>query len=116
MKKVLKTLTLTLMLAFSVNSLYAHGSAGHTHAKKELSEVKVEGIAKAEVKRLAQANKISKTWLRAPQVSIRTKTFGSSDEWIVSYKNKLINDKSKQKLYIFITTEGKVSGANYTGN
>ena len=115
MRKLLKIFVLSAVLAFAINPLYAHGSAGHTHTKQELSEEKVEAIAKLEIKRLTQENKISKTWVNAQRHSIRTKTFGASDEWIVTYKNKLINDKSKQKLYIFINLDGKVSGANYSG-
>jgi len=115
MRKLLKIFVLSAVLAFAINPLYAHGSAGHTHSKKELSEEKVESIAKLELKRLASINKVSKTWLNATRYSIRKKTFGSSDEWVVAYKNKLINEKSKEKLYIFITVDGKVSGANYTG-
>ena len=116
MRQLLKILVMSVVLTFGITPLFAHGSAGHTHAKKELSEKKIESIATGEIKRLVSINKISKTWLNAKRSTIRTKTFGASDEWIVSYKNKLINDKAKQKLYIFIEMNGKVSGANYTGN
>ncbi len=115
MKRLFKILVLSVILLYGVNPLFAHGSAGHTHEKSELSEDKVESIAKKEIKRLANSNKISRTWVNASRVNVRIKTFGNYDEWVVIYKNKLVNDKAKQKLYIFVTLSGKVSGANYTG-
>ncbi len=115
MKRLFKILVAVSIMACGVSSLYAHGDAGHSHAKYEASEAKVQSMANAEIEKLAKTNKISRTWLNALRVDIRKKTFGKKDEWVVKYKNKLVNDKKKQKLYIFVTLDGKVSGVNYTG-
>ena len=115
MKRFIKTAVVTVILACVYNPLYAHGGAKHTHNVEEISQEKVQAIATQEVVRLAEIKKISRSWLSAPRLNIRKEIFGDKMEWVVSYKNKLLRDKSKQVLYIFVSLDGKVSGANYSG-
>ena len=42
--------------------------------------------------------------------------FNKSTEWVISFGNDYLKDVEKQILYIFINMDGKVTGANYTGN
>ena len=36
-------------------------------------------------------------------------------EWVVSYKNHAVEDKSKQTLYVFLSVTGEYLAANFTG-
>ena len=115
MKRLIKTALVSVILVCVYNPLHAHGGAKHSHATEKVSEEKIQSIATQEVVRLANANKISRSWLSAPRKNIRKTIFGDKMEWVVSYKNKLLQEKSKRVLYIFVTLDGKISGANYTG-
>ena len=113
MKNLFKIVLSVMLMGVVFNPLYAHGS--HKHAKVEMSEDSVEALATAEVKRLVQAKKISQSWISVPRQTVRKVIFGNKMEWQVSYKNKAISEKKKRILYIFLTLDGKISGANYSG-
>ncbi len=36
-------------------------------------------------------------------------------EWVVTFKNAKATDKAKQTLYVFVTLDGTLAGANFTG-
>jgi hypothetical protein len=42
--------------------------------------------------------------------------YNYNNEWVVSFENLEIKDKSKQTIYIFVSVYGDIEGANYTGN
>lgn len=113
MKNLLKILLSVMLMGIVFNTLYAHG--GHKHAKQEMSEDSVQALATVEVKRLVQAKKIPRSWMNTPRQTVRKVIFGNKMEWQVSYKNKAIPEKKKRILYIFLTLDGKISGANYSG-
>jgi len=72
-------------------------------------------VAKGKVVSLIVAKKIDESWKEPYITSTKKKEFNDIPEW-VGFENGKIEDKSKQILYIFLTLEGKVTGANYTGN
>jgi len=113
MKILFKTLLAMLVLTCVYNPLYAHG--GHKH-QEAISQTKIIDLADSEVNRLARSNKIAKSWLKASMVDAKKMIFGSKMEWVVSYKNIQIKSARMQNLYVFVGIDGKVSGANYTGN
>jgi len=113
MKKLFKIVLSVMVMGVVFNPLYAHG--GHKHAKQELSEDSVQALATTEVKRLIQADKISPSWVNAPRLTVRKVIFAKKMEWVVSYKNKRIPEKEKRVLYIFLSLDGKITGANYSG-
>lgn len=113
MKKLFKIVLSVMLIGVVFSPLYSHG--GHKHAKQEMSEDSVQALATAEVKKLIQAKKISQSWISAPRLTVRKVIFGNKMEWVVSYKNKRIPEKEKRILYIYLTLDGKISGANYSG-
>lgn len=113
MRRLFKIVLSVVVMGFVFNPLHAHG--GHKHAVKEMSEDSVEALATTEVKRLIKVGKISPSWVNAPRLSVRKVIFGKKMEWVVSYKNKRIPAKEKRILYIFLSLNGKVIGANYSG-
>ena len=119
MKKLLKTSLITVVLACAFNPLYAGGNHdhghGHSHAKKEVSKSYVQKLAKVEVRRLFQQNKIDASWIDTSIKDTVKKNFQGHMEWVVSFNNKSIKDAKKQNLFVFIDLYGEITGANYTG-
>ncbi len=122
MKTLIKTTVVALALSFT--TLYAggghshEGGHGHSHgapAQEEVSRASIKEIAKQEVKRLALAKKIDDSWLSIPVSKMKRTQYNYNNEWVVSFENSAIKDKTKQTLYIFISVYGNLTGANYTG-
>lgn len=120
MKTLMKTTLFTILLAFGFNPLYAggghdHGAHGHSHDKATLSKVKAEKLALKNLSQLVSSGKVDKSWSDKSIFKIEKKKFHHSMEWVVSFKNEKITDKTKQMLYIFVNMHGEITGANYSG-
>ena len=113
--KLFKIAIFTLLLTLGLTPLAAHGGA-HTHESSEIPEAKVKDIAGAYVDKLVNEGKIERSWLKSSVVDSEKKIFNKSAEWVISFGNDYLKDVEKQILYIFINMDGKVTGANYTGN
>ena len=108
MKKIIKSIVSAVVVMFAITSSVFAG-AGHSH---NASEAKIERNAKMGVKRYIKANKIPKSWANAKMVKMEKEEREGGD-WIVTFKNNQIKDKSKNTLNIYLTTYGKVQGGNY---
>ena len=113
--KLFKITIFTLLLTFGFTPLSAHGGA-HTHKSSEIPEAKVKDIASAYVEKLVYDNKIERSWLKSSVIDSEKKLFNKNTEWVISFGNDYLKNVEKQILYIFINMDGKVTGANYTGN
>jgi len=123
MKILIKATAIALALSFT--TLYAggshshsHGAHGHSHdapTQKEISKTSIKKIVKQEVARLTLAKKIDHSWLFIPISKMKKTQYNYNNEWVVSFENSKIQDKSKQTLYIFVSVYGNITGANYTG-
>ena len=117
MKQFIQIAVVALSLSFSV--LHAehahHEGCQHKTLTNEINNEAVKQAAKDEVQRLATEKKISKSWKSAPILKIGRTHYGDSDDWIVVFNNPKIKKKSRKKLYIFVSKQGKIRGANYTG-
>ena len=126
MQIVLKTTIIGL--ALTSGTLYAHGSHEHgnhgvsptqdelsTEHIQKVSTEHIQRVANKQVLNLIEKEKIEKSWSNAPVSNMEKKQFHRTTEWVVSYKNKEIQDQTKQTLYIFVNLYGKVTGANHTG-
>ena len=108
---ILLTLTFTTLYAKNGYDYYYYGNGGATYNK--LNKTSITKIAKAEVKRLTMEKKIPKSWKSIPISKINK---FNNDDWIVTFNNLKIKNKSKQNLYIFVGIYGQVKGANYKGH
>lgn len=121
MKTIIKTILALLTLTFT--SLYASGSHthnhdnghGHKHKTEVVSKSVIEAHAKTELESLVKKQKIDKLWSGTSIEEIKQKKFHHNTEWVVSFKNTKVENKTKQTLYIFIDLAGKTTGANFTG-
>ncbi len=107
---VLLTLTFTALYAKNGYDYYHYGNGATTYTK--LNKTSITKIAKAEVKRLTMKKKIPKSWKSMPVSQIHK---SNTDDWIVTFNNVKIKNKSKQNLYIFVGIYGKIKGVNHTG-
>jgi len=108
---LLYVLTFTTLYAKNGYDYYYYGNGGSTYTK--LNKTSIIKIAKAEVNRLAMEKKISNSWKSIPVSKINKY---NTDDWVVTFKNLKIKNRSKQNLYIFVGIYGQVKGVNYKGN
>ena len=118
MKTLMKTTIVGL--ALTSGTLYSsgshdHGAHGHSHTQEEVSKEHIQRVANKQLLNLIEKDKIEKSWSDTSILNMKKKQFHHNTEWVVSYKNKEIKDKTKQTLYIFVSLYGKVTGANHTG-
>ncbi len=108
---MIKSLNIVLVaLLLSVSSLFA--GSGHSHS---VSQTTIKSNAKRELVRLVDNGKLDTSWKEAKRVSMK-KQGVFSKEWVIGFNNKQIEDTSKQTLYIYLSTYGKMKGANYKGD
>lgn len=121
-RKKMKTLMKTTIIGLALTSgtLYSsgshdHGAHGHSHTQEEVSKEDIQRVANKQLMNLIEKEKIEKSWSDTPILNMKKKQFHHNTEWVVSYKNKEVKEKTKQTLYIFVSLYGKVTGANHTG-
>lgn len=110
MKKIQAGLMGVLFLVSS--SLLAHGG-GHKHAPIKKEQAKA--VATKAVEDTIKKGKLEKTWSASKANEPTQKSFGHGPEWVVSFDNLKIKDKSKQKVFVFLSLGGEVLGINFTG-
>lgn len=121
-----KLTTISVFLAALVISVSAQAGSGHAHDKDgghsnhghahgPLTAAEAKAKATRTMHGLAQRGVIEKSWISTKPGKAEKKTFSKGEEWVVSFKNDKIKDKSKQTLYIFYSLDGHYIAANYTG-
>ena len=119
MRKILKPVVFTTALLIGSTSAFAgvghdHSAGGHSHAK--ITENQALVTAKTKISSLIKKETIDKSWENVDASKVEKKIFGKNEEWVVSFNNSQIEDKSKQTLYVFVDLYGEVTGANFSGN
>jgi hypothetical protein len=117
--KILKSTILASLLALGSTNLYAagaHSHGGSSHVHEKISETKAITIAKGMKDGLIKKGKINNAWQNIDSSKAVKKAFAKGEEWVVTFNNPQIEDKSKQTLYVFVDLYGEVTGANFTGN
>ncbi len=123
MNKLITTFLFLATLAFVV-PVYAgsghahdkdggHSKHGHSHGPVNSNRVKAKAVNM--LGGLVKKGIIDKSWRATKPVKAEKKTFAKGPEWVVSFNNEMIKDKTKQTLYIFYSLDGHYIAANYTG-
>lgn len=112
---------LGLSTIFSAQASMAGGGHNHGHGHDHEPAVTVnadtaKAKAKGAIKLLIKRKKLEQSWSSIEPNSAEKKTFNHKPEWVVTFVNKDVNDSTKQKLYVFLTSAGKYIAANFTGN
>lgn len=117
--------SILLSMTLGLSTLYASGSHdhshdghghGHDHAHHEVTQADVKIIADKKVNDLIVKGKIPKSWKSVNAPSLKKKQFKHAMDWVVLYTNPKITNAKYKELYIFVSLNGNVTGANYTGN
>lgn len=90
-----------------------HAAGGHSHAT--ISSDAAAAMAAKKVEELVGNGKLDKSWSGLAAAKTEQKDFGKGKEWVVSFNNPGVADKSKQTLYVFFDASGHYLAANYTG-
>lgn len=111
--------SLTFTVAAHAGAGHAHdkdgGHSNHGHSHGPVSANKVKAKASRMLAGLVKKGIIDKSWRGITPAKAEKKTFTKGEEWVVSFKNGKLKDKSKQTLYIFYSLDGHYIAANYSG-
>lgn len=91
------------------------GHSNHGHGHGPINAVKAKSKATRTMQSLARRGVIDKSWMSVQAVKAEKKSFSKGDEWVVSFNNDQVKEKTKQTLYIFYSLDGHYIAANYTG-
>lgn len=114
----MKILIKTALIAVLVASTLLYAGSEHSHAEHGhsiVSEDNIKEIAKQKVNTLVKQKKIAKSWKNTPVDKMEVSKLNYKKDWVVSFKNTKLAKKSRQTLYIFVSRNGIIEGANYTG-
>lgn len=122
MKNLMNTVLLFTALIFVTP---VHAGPGHSHDADgghsnyghsgPISADKAKSKAERTMHNLAKRGVIDKSWTSTKPVNAEIKNYAKGKEWVVTFKNEQIEEKSKQTLYIFYSIDGHYMAANYTG-
>jgi len=107
-------ITLLVILNLFVMTAMAQSGGGHYHGPR-ISEAEAKIAAKGIVNKLIDENKIDRSWALTEPDSSSQRTFDGHLEWVVTFRNDMIEDETRRTLYIFLTLGGEYTGSNYTG-
>jgi len=116
--KLINILTLLFALTFSALSLAGPGhdhSHGHSHNQKTMKKEAVLVKSKQKINQLIEKKKLDPSWGIMQHSTIEKKQYKQGNEWVITYENKGVEDKSKQTLYMFYSLNGHYIAANFTG-
>lgn len=65
---------------------------------------------------LVKAKEVKEQWKSIAVEKIEKRKYSKGDEWVVIFFNKGESDVTRQRLYMFISLDGWLNGANNTGN
>ena len=115
MNRLIKTVLIMTILTFTTldarngQNYYKYGDIETKLNKRAIVE-----IAKHEIRRLVIKKKLPKSWKNTNIVTVKKNKPRNTDDWVVTFNNKKIKNKKRQKLYIFVDVRGNIVGANYT--
>lgn len=114
----MKSLILLATLIFSKVTL---ASGNHYHPKQilkcasECTEAEVKTILPTALDTLAKAKEVKESWKQIPLEKIEKRQFKKGAEWVAIFFDKNQTEAARQRLYVFITLDGWLNGANNSG-
>ncbi|SHM14839.1 hypothetical protein SAMN05216428_11549 [Nitrosospira sp. Nsp11] len=115
MKKLLIATILSAGIIGSGAAVAGESSSCHFHGKKVAPEETVSSCAFERKELLIMGGKIDPSWERVEQDKIELVDGKKGKEWLVTFTNPAVADKSKAKLYMFFTAPGNFIAANFSG-
>ncbi len=113
----MKSLLFLSMFLLAQNVLSGTGHFHPTQIVKCTSECTKEdasSVASRSLNHLIQKGKIPNSWASVPLEKVEKKQFKKGPEWVLTFVDKT-QAEGKQRLFVFITMKGWLSGSNFTG-
>ncbi len=113
----MKVILIVCFLLLSPAYVFAHGTHENPYLDFgiEIEKEQAKEFSSAILNALVEKEKIGENWQSGKVEKIEKKEAGETSEWIVTHYNKEEPDKSKKRLYIFLSLYGEYRGANHTG-
>lgn len=111
---VFSVLLSVFCLTAIAGSGHDHGQ-GHSHSHSPVDANKAKTNATKILATLVKRNVVDKSWATIKATSVEKKVIKGNPEWVIIFNNAALADKSKRKLYLFLTLGGDYIAANYTG-
>ena len=115
MKKFLTVMIVAVSLSTTGIALADEAGSCHFHGKKMASKETISDCAAERKELLIMDGKIDSSWERVEQDKIELVDGKKGKEWLVTFTNPAVDDKTKEKLYLFFTSTGNFIAANFTG-
>lgn len=115
MKNLLCMAILTTMLIFSSGTIASEDSSCHFHGNKIATEEIVTNCAVERKEILITQGKIDPSWKTTEPGKPELVEGKKGKEWLITFTNLAVTDKTKEKLYMFFTAPGNFIAANFTG-
>ena len=111
-----ETVFVIAMLCSSI--ALSHGDHAPKAAKcvGECTQEQIEAAVPEAITMLTKMGKIDATWANAKVEKVEQKKFKKGAEWVATLLDEKQADAKKQRLYVFITTKGRLNGSNFTGD
>jgi hypothetical protein len=116
MKKLLMITILVAGIFGAGGAMAAESSSCHFHGSKVATEETVINCATERKEILIKQGKIDPSWKMIKQDKIEMVDGKKGKEWLITFANPAVDDKTKEKLYLFFTSTGNFIAANFTGN
>lgn len=110
-----------IVLATLIFSQVSFASGNHYHPKQilkcasECTETEVKSILPVALDTLVKAKEVRESWKQIPLEKIEKRPFKKGPEWVAIYFDQNQKEIAKQRLYVFITLDGWLNGANNSG-
>jgi len=101
---------LVWMFLLGFSGLTTAHEGGHVTIEKEEAVQKSEQV----VRLLVSRGKVEASWADAVLYAAELKVVGPR-QWHVVFRNEQASEPDKKVLYVFLTADGQLLGANFTG-
>ena len=115
MKNLLRITTFTAALIFSSVTVAGDDSSCHFHGNKIATEETITNCAVERKERLITQGKIEPSWKTIEPGKPELVEGKKGKEWLITFIDPAVTDKTKEKLYMFFTAPGNFIAANFTG-
>lgn len=104
-------------------SSFAGPGSGHSHGPQKIAKCKAQECTQNEIKEAVLSSvipsfisrkKLDQSWAKVEVKSMEKKAFKGNLEWVLQFHNSQEVDQ-KKNLFVFVSTNGFLTGINHTG-
>ena len=115
MKQLTTALCTAAVLTLSLPVFASDAADCHFHGSAAATRETVSGCAVRHQQKLVAGGKVDKSWLAIKPSTLEQIDGQRGKEWKVMFKDPAAADKTKEILYMFLTVQGNLIAANFTG-